>query len=150
MYSFVLRLDYDSDWQSSFGIWALPQYWHQFGVVHYYYNSSQYYVAVSKLSEVRLVKQARWEHILNPMMPPNLNSVQQSKGFYLKKFTSNCIFGSFKLFYSSKMDFWPFLKLEKMEFGQKQICEIDLFDFTSFLAWTFLNFLSQYISMYFA
>ena len=31
----------------------------------------------------------------------------------------NCIFGSFKLFPSSKIDFWPFLKLQKMEFGQK-------------------------------
>ena len=30
-----------------------------------------------------------------------------------------------------------------MEFGQKEICEIDLFDFTSFLAWTFLNILAQ-------
>ena len=38
-----------------------------------------------------------------------------------------------------KIDFWPFLKLQKMEFGQN-FCEIDLFDFTSFLAWTFLNF----------
>ena len=31
----------------------------------------------------------------------------------------NCIFGSFKLFPSSKIDFWPFLKLQKMEFCQK-------------------------------
>ena len=27
-----------------------------------------------------------------------------------------------------------------MEFGQKIICEIDLFDFMSFLAWTFFKF----------
>ena len=45
---------------------------------------------------------------------------------------------------SSKIDFWPFLKLQKMEFGQKDFFrEMDLFDFTSFLAWTFLNFLSE-------
>ena len=42
-------------------------------------------------------------------------------------------------FPSSKIDFWPFLKLQKMEFGQKKIPEIDLFDFTNFLAWTFLT-----------
>ena len=36
-----------------------------------------------------------------------------------KKFSWNCIFGSFKLFPSSKIDFWPFLKLQKMEFRQK-------------------------------
>ena len=35
-----------------------------------------------------------------------------------KIFTWNCISGSFKLFPSSKIDFWPFLKLQKMEFGQ--------------------------------
>ena len=31
-----------------------------------------------------------------------------------------------------------------MEFGQKKnLRDIDLFDFTSFLAWTFLNFLAH-------
>ena len=30
-----------------------------------------------------------------------------------------------------------------MEFGQKIFLEIDLFDFTSFFAWTFLNFLAR-------
>ena len=45
---------------------------------------------------------------------------------------------SFKLFPSSKTDFWPFLKLQKMDFGQKKFREIDLVDFTSFcLAWIF-------------
>ena len=44
-------------------------------------------------------------------------------------FSWNCIFGSFP---SSKIDFWPFLKSQKMEFAQKIIREIDLFDFTSF------------------
>ena len=33
-----------------------------------------------------------------------------------KNFSSNCIFGSFKLFPSSKIDFWPFLKSQKMKF----------------------------------
>jgi len=45
-------------------------------------------------------------------------------------FSGNCIFSSFKLFPSSKIDFWP---LQTMDFGQKKFLrEIDLFDFTSF------------------
>ena len=48
----------------------------------------------------------------------------------------SCIFSSFKLLPSSKIDFWPFLKLQKMEFGQKNFGKIDLLDFTS-LTWTF-------------
>ena len=35
-----------------------------------------------------------------------------------------CIFGSFKHFPSSKIDFWPFLKLQKMEFGQKNCVKL--------------------------
>ena len=38
-----------------------------------------------------------------------------------KSISWNCIFGSFKLFPSSRIDFWPFLKLQKMEFGQRKI-----------------------------
>ena len=34
-------------------------------------------------------------------------------------FCEIAILDSFKLFPSSKIDFWPFLKLQKMEFGQK-------------------------------
>ena len=36
-------------------------------------------------------------------------------------FSWNCTFGSFNLFPSSKIDFWPFLQLQTMEFGQKFI-----------------------------
>ena len=49
-------------------------------------------------------------------------------------FSWNCIFGSFKLFPSSKIDFWPFLKLQKKKNGiwsKKNFCL--KFDFTSFL-----------------
>ena len=35
------------------------------------------------------------------------------------------------------MDFWPFFKLQKMEVGRKKFREIDVFDITSFFAWTF-------------
>ena len=43
-----------------------------------------------------------------------------------------------------KLIFGHFLNCKIMEFGQKKIffCKIDLFDFTSFVAWTFLNFLA--------
>ena len=44
-------------------------------------------------------------------------------------FREIAFFGSFP---SSKVDFWPFLNLQKMEYGEKKIREIDLFDFTSF------------------
>ena len=30
---------------------------------------------------------------------------------------------------TSKIDFWPFLKLQKIDFCRKHFCEIDLFDF---------------------
>ena len=36
-----------------------------------------------------------------------------------------------------------------MEFGQRKFREIDLFDFTSFFAWTFLNFLAHLIIYFF-
>ena len=42
-----------------------------------------------------------------------------------------------------KIDFWPFLKMQKMEFGQKKIREIELFDFTSFFGLDFFNFLTH-------
>ena len=52
--------------------------------------------------------------------PENLKKSRQ-KNSWNKKNPWNCIFGSFKLFPSSKIDFWPFLKSQKMEFGQKKI-----------------------------
>ena len=41
------------------------------------------------------------------------------------------------------MDFWPFLKLQKMEFGQNKFREINLFDFTSFFGLVFLKFFTD-------
>ena len=47
----------------------------------------------------------------------------------------------FKLFPSSKIDFWPFLKLQEMDFGQKKFFrETDLFDLKSFFGLEFLKF----------
>ena len=56
-----------------------------------------------------------------------------------KLFSWNYIFGSFQLFLSSKIEFWPFLKLEKMEFGQKTIREFDLFYFTNLFVLDFFK-----------
>ena len=51
-------------------------------------------------------------------------------------FSWNCIFGSFQLFPSSKMDFWPFLKLQKKKWNlaKNKFREID---FTSFFGRNF-------------
>ena len=55
----------------------------------------------------------------------------------------------FKLFPSSKIDFWPFLKFQKMEFGQEKISWTWFIWFHEFfLAWTFFNFLAHYESTY--
>ena len=75
--------------------------------------------------------------------PENLKKSRQKNSWNQinqRFFSWTCIFGSFP---SSKIVFCPFLKLQKMEFDQKIFREIDLFDFTSFLAWTFLNFLAH-------
>jgi len=48
----------------------------------------------------------------------------------------------------SKIDFWPFLKSQKVDFGQKKIFrEIDLFDITSFFGLDFLNFLAHCVNV---
>ena len=47
-------------------------------------------------------------------------------------------------FLSSKIDIWPFLKLQKMELGQKKIVKLVYLISRVFLAWTFLNFLAYY------
>ena len=85
---------------------------------------------------VSLVKKDRKTTFLHSE-PENLKKSRQ-------KNLQNCIYGSFNRFIiCSKIDFWSFLKLQKMEFGQKKFHDIDLFEFMSFLAWTFLNFLAH-------
>ena len=44
-----------------------------------------------------------------------------------------------------KFIFGHFWNGKKWNLTKKIICEIDLFDFASFLAWTFLNFLAHYV-----
>ena len=56
--------------------------------------------------------------------------------------------GSFEIFPSSKIDFWPFFKLQKMEIGKKNFfvrLKILLFHEFFFGAWTFFNFLAHYV-----
>ena len=52
-----------------------------------------------------------------------LKKVQAKKTREIKHYQKNIFvkmhFWQFKLFPSSKIDFWPFLKLQKMEFGRK-------------------------------
>ena len=58
--------------------------------------------------------------------PENLKKVQTKKIVKSNKtiFSWNCIFGSFKLFPSSKMDFWQFLKLQKMNLVKKNFMKL--------------------------
>ena len=68
-------------------------------------------------------------------VPDNLKKVQAKKTREIKNtFCIIAFLAVLNFFTSSKIDFWSFLKLQKMEFGQKFIREIDLFDFTNFLA----------------
>ena len=71
---------------------------------------------------------SQWARKFKKVQAKKLVKSNNSKFF----FSWNCIFPN------SKVDFWPFLKLQKMEFGLKKIFfrEIDLFDFTNFLDWT--------------
>ena len=56
----------------------------------------------------------------------------------------NCISGGFKLFFP----FLAIFEIAKNGFWSKIFFrEIDLFDFTSFFAWTFLNFLAHWASV---
>ena len=73
--------------------------------------------------------------------PENLKKSKQKKSWYRidpKKISWNCIFGSFKLFPCSKFDFCPFLKLQKIEFGQKFYLISQVF-----FCLHFLNFLAH-------
>ena len=57
-----------------------------------------------------------------------------------KKIREIAFLAVLNFFPSSKIDFWSFLKLQKMEFGQKFFREIDLFDFTSSFGLDFFKF----------
>ena len=58
-----------------------------------------------------------------------------------KKITKNCILvWSFKLFPSSKIDVWPFLKSQKMEFAQKNYLWNWYFWFHEFFGLYFFKF----------
>ena len=70
----------------------------------------------SSVSPVSFVRSSSQMHI----GPENLKLSRQKNSWNQinqKLFSWNCISGSFKLFPSSKIEFWPFLKLQKMEFG---------------------------------
>ena len=65
----------------------------------------------------------------------NFKKVQANKLVKSNKsnfFMWNCIYGSFKLFPSSKIDFWPFLKLQKL-FNFMSFFSLDFFKLSSSL-----------------
>ena len=66
--------------------------------------------------------------------------VKSNKSISKKNFREIAFLAFLNFFPSSKIDIRPFLKLQKIDFGQKLLCEIDLFDLKSFFAWTFLIF----------
>ena len=57
-------------------------------------------------------------------------------------FSWNSIFCSFKVFPSSKIDFWPFLKWQKIK---KKFLKFIYMISRVYLAWTFFNFLTHYV-----
>ena len=76
---------------------------------------------------------------------PSKKNWQKNLWNQKKIFSWNCIFGSLKLFPSSKIDFWPFLKSQKMEFSQKNFFFVKLIYLISRIIFdrTFLNFLAR-------
>ena len=68
----------------------------------------------------------------NPQQTRKHKKVQAKKLMKSNKsifFPWNCIFGSFKLFPSSKTYFWPVLKLQKMEFGENFFVKLTYLEF---------------------
>ena len=62
-----------------------------------------------------------------------------------KKLIKKFVFLALLNFSQYKNWYLTIFEITKMEFWQKNFFgEIDLFDFTSFFAWTFLNFLARY------
>ena len=64
-----------------------------------------------------------------------------------KNFWSNSIFCNFKNGQESILELGKSLKLPKMQFLEER--KIDLFDFTSFFAWTHSNFLARHARHYY-
>ena len=84
-----------------------------------------------------------FEYLTDHSRPENLRKSRQKKLVKSIYFSCNCISDGYKLFPSSKIDFWSFLKLQKMEFGQKNFVKLIYLISRVFFAWTFLNFLAR-------
>ena len=103
------------------------------------------------VSKKNIIKQAyinpigtQWDRKFKKVQAKKLMKSNKSNFF----FPWNCIYGNFKLFPSSKIDFWPFLKLQKKKgFGALNFFAklINLISRGFFWDWTFLNFLSHCI-----
>ena len=86
------------------------------------------------------------------------NQFHEKNFFFQWKVSKNkfvkCIFDSFILFPSSKIIFWPFWKLQKMDFGETKFREIDLFDFMSFfwpglfhMFWSTMSWMTEFLNI---
>ena len=77
------------------------------------------------------------------ILPSLICRIVHRKKIYInpKKFFSwNCIFDCFNFFPSPKIDFWPFLKLQKMEFGQEKFSWNWFIWLDEFFGLNFLNY----------
>ena len=72
---------------------------------------------------------SQWAKKVKKVQSKNLVKSNKSKNLFCE-IASLAVLNFFP---SSKFDFWPFLKRQKMEFCKKKTREIDLFDCTSFL-----------------
>ena len=74
----------------------------------------------------------------------------QKNGFWSKNFFREIAFlAVLNFFLVQKLIFGHFWNCKKWNLVKKNIREIDLFDFMSFLAWTFLNFLAHHGTTYY-
>ena len=73
---------------------------------------------------------SQWVRKLKIVQAKKLVRSNKSK-FFLREIPFLAVLNFFP---SSKIDFWPFLKLQKMEFGQKRFVK---FFYVTFFNWTF-------------
>ena len=91
-------------------------------------------------------------HLMYPQQARKFKKVQAKKLVKSNKlifFREIAFLAVLNFFPGSNIDFWPFLKLQKMEFGQKKFHEIDLFDFMSFCGLDFFKFSGPLCTYYF-
>ena len=109
-------------------------------------ENSAYWIALYTVSFVKkiILKLDFLEDDKNTQRDKRFKKVQAKKLMKSNFFSWNCISGNFKLFPSSKIDFWPFMKLQKIKFGQKISWNWFIWFDEFFCPGLFFNFLTQY------